>query len=303
MYKKAISVLLVITMLLTSVSVSFADPGLESSNGSKNWINTKEDIMEISGLSFISDDLEETIMDEVSIMEYAGLTGYDLTGVELLSDGDVEYTLEYMDVVTKVKVQRLFDGTVELNYVEGEKENTVRITPDNGFYVDGHKMDMDFAGAVFSESQMSEDEMLPRAGFTYSVSKTCPYGSINDYTHPHGGTKYKEFNLNDQLCEFTVALLANIIMSYYMSSLGIMAELVPDMAIESARTLIRSATGMDQYTRYLSCAVNTYYHNSTQSYTINNTLKVKRHRVIWYYNSDYTNYAGTENWYEYGIWG
>lgn len=303
MLKKSMSCILIIMLVLLSGASVFAlGDSVKVSNDivENKMISDISEIQELTNGDYISEEEEETIISEINVMEEMGLSGFNLTDINV-SEDNISYVLNHNNINTIVSVNKMLNGSVELYFVENDKEDILLKTADGRLFLDGQEIIINFS---------SEDDLIgvnsgvtmPRAGFTYSTTTECPYGSPSQYSYYAGSKNVADLTLPKAIAEMTKTAIVSIMKNALFSGTNLLA-LGAAVLTDVAESMIEYAINYDPNEDILSFKSNTYYHNSTHSYTINNTLKVKKVITEWYIGQNYAVADSSTVHFVYGIWG
>ena len=287
--KRFLSVFLTVIMVTVSAASAFAEntPACSTNNFEFSTIARFSNSQEILD-SVATTEKEQAYMEnEISILESFGLGEFELSGVEKCDEDNV-YLLRFENYLDRVSVEVYEDGSVQLNCEEGEKKDVILKTARGELFHNGVK--------VFENSPSGAK------GFTFSTTTACPYGNSSDYSYSAGATNKPNMALGNFLKNMTVAAVVAILFTAITGG-GSLAALGYAALSSIATGMIQYAVLYDPYQTALSCKINTYYHKSTKSYSINNTLKVKKQIIKWYIGKNYKTYRNTITLFTYGVWG
>ena len=310
MFKKSISSILVLTLILLSFTSVYAAVGNAETieRTSDGFINSTAEINALVNEKKLSKETTAEIMNEIKIMEDMGLASFDLTSINI-SEDDINYTLQYEDIINVVSVRELADNSIELHFTEGEKEDFVVKTADGKIILNGNEVL--FTEETFHEySPLSVDESFYEyppislsAGFTYITTSTCPYGSASDYSHLSSTTSVANVTLGTYLRNMTAGAVVAVLAGIVLGGIGSIAAAGTALLSGAATSLIATAVTYNPNSQNLSYSATTYYHKNTKTYEINSTQKVKKIVTYWYAYKNYINHAKTTTLYTYGLWG
>jgi len=303
MTKKLIALTLILSLLAASTNCILATesaPVFQSENS--KLLSSDAEIEDLANVANLSADIKENIKTDINVLEENGLSGFDLTEINI-SNEEVFYTLEFEDITDIVSVKILQNGSTQLHFIEGSKEDILIKTASGKLYLNGNEVTFSENNQNVSVATVDSSIVSPCAGFTFSTTATCPYGSAADYTYSAGNKNNANVAVGNFIKNITTGTLVSIMFAA-MTASGITAgALIAGTLTGVAGSIINYAVNYNPSSQNLSFKSTTYYHKSTKAYAINNTLKVKKVITKWYSEKNYSNFVKNDTSYTYGVWG
>ena len=291
MFRKSISYALAIVLVLSSFCYVFASTGHIESNENVKVFDINKFFIEDN----VSSDMQSKILEEVAILDEYGAFSSDIVDI-IITDEDISYVLDIGSPYTIAKVDKIFNGSVGVRFIEGEKEDYLLKDLDGKLFLDGKELESANSVGTYTEQSQSR-------AFTYVSTTICPYGSASQYNYYAGANNDPDLTVEKAIAQMTKAALKSILMDVIFDPTATVASVLSNALLSAAEALVEYAEEYNPTTQVLSYKSYTYYHNSTNSYTINNTLKAKKLIVEWYIGPNYWRISHSNVYYTYGIWG
>lgn len=269
MKKRVISILLALVMCSTLCATAFAS--------TENRIETltKQKIADV-GMSISGDtSIISTIEKDLTTLESVGFDSKELS-IYNISDNDVEYVMSYTpDVKDYICVSYAPDGSTSFTITEDDITNTLTITEDGEYYLDGAQVRF----TTYMLPSSTDEVMRARCS---EWSKTPFLGYQSNYSVYRGLYSSSVVDTVNTLADLATSTLQMLL----AGALDI--ENVYNVIFDSISLALKARARQNAPTsHYFSCSINKYEYNSNQSFALDR---------YYMYSGDYyptSNWTGT----------
>lgn len=191
--RKSIAIILVLMLTVTTSQTAVAQDNIS--------MKQEQDIEVESLLSEDSlgyDNCKEEIGSDLEALEECGVLGAgDLKEITAQEHGNIDYEIQIGEYLNKITVLQNTDDIFEMEVVQDDIMENVRVTSDGRIFADGNEV-------IISETE--EDNIVIGYDSEQWYQKKCPYGTKADYSKYFGTTKNADIRFTKTLQDITMSL-------------------------------------------------------------------------------------------------